>query len=100
MSNKPGCPIVVEFCGPSRFVIHDIKKDQVPHVINGQVFFRRYRTTIEIIDEPREVLAERLQELFDDTDNMHHIGPLREAARSIGVELQPRIRKNRKGAKS
>jgi hypothetical protein len=58
-----------------------------PSCFNGVVSIKRYRVTFEEMEETREVLAERLRDLWRKCDNMHHIGPLREAAKEMGVEL-------------
>ena len=59
-----------------------------PSVVSGRVSFRKWKFTAELVEEPQEVLAERLQYLWDHTNNSHHWHPLREAAKSIGYELQ------------
>lgn len=59
-----------------------------PSCFNGSVSFRKYKVTIEPIEEPKEVLAERLQKLWDECDNLHHWTPLKNAAREIGYELK------------
>lgn len=64
----------------------------VPRVINGQVHFRKYRITAELVEETPEVLFERLRELWRAAYNTHHTVPLQEAARSIGFELDPKER--------
>jgi hypothetical protein len=58
-----------------------------PSCFNGSVSIHRYRVTVELIDEPKEVLAERLLNLWRNCDNHHHIDPLRWTAREIGIEL-------------
>lgn len=68
-----------------------------PSVINGVVRFRKYRVTIEEIEEPVEVLQERLIKMWEECDNMHHMDSLQKAAKSIGFELDYATRgKNRK----
>lgn len=59
-----------------------------PTVANGDVSFQRWKYTVELIEEPKEVLAERLQQLWDHAQNYHHWKPLRLAAATIGYELQ------------
>jgi hypothetical protein len=61
--------------------------DKEPSAFNGIVRFRKYKVTIELIEEPQEVLAERLQKLWDECDNLHSI---KAAAASIGYILQGR----------
>lgn len=67
-------------------------EDTIPSCFNGIVRFRKYKVTIEEIIEPNEVLAERIQKLWDESTNYHHAEPLRRAAISIGYELKPKIR--------
>ena len=55
---------------------------------NGVVSIRKYKVTIEPIEEPKEILAERLQKLWDECDNWHHWRPLKTAAMQIGYELK------------
>lgn len=64
-----------------------IHKQLEPSSFNGDVRFRKYRITVEEIEEPNEVLAGRLQKLWDECDNYHHWTPLKEAAASIGYTL-------------
>jgi len=59
-----------------------------PSCFNGMVRFRKTKITIEPIEEDKEVLAERLQKLWDESDNHHDSVPLEIAARSIGYELK------------
>ncbi len=62
-------------------------KDTSPSCFNGQVFIRRYRVTIEEIDEPTEILRARLTKLWRECDNHHHWGPMQALAKSLGFEL-------------
>jgi hypothetical protein len=67
-----------------------------PSCFNYEVSIRKYRVTIEPVEEPNEVLAERLQKLWDECDNHHHWQPLRGAAAQIGYELQGNAGSKRK----
>lgn len=58
-----------------------------PSCFNGMVRFKKYRVTIEPIEESDEVYAARLQELWDNSDNHHDSQPLEKAAASIGYEF-------------
>lgn len=58
-----------------------------PSCFNGNVSITRYRITVERIDDPPEVLHERLRMLWRSTDNWHHRDPLRQAALRHGLEL-------------
>jgi len=55
-----------------------------PSCFNGVVSFRKYKVTVEIIDEPTGLLEERLEKLWCESDNHHHYLPLKNAAASIG----------------
>lgn len=55
---------------------------------NGAVSIRKYKVTIEPIEESNDILAERLQKLWDECDNNHHWTPLKNAAMQIGYELK------------
>jgi hypothetical protein len=59
----------------------------VPSCFNGEVSIRRFRITVELIDEPKEVLAERLRGLWRGTKNHHNSGPLQREAEALGIEL-------------
>ena len=71
----------------SSYDISNIKKD-APSSFNGNVEFRKYKVTVEPVDESFETLSERLQTMWDKCDNFHHWNPLKSAAKSIGYELQ------------
>jgi hypothetical protein len=59
-----------------------------PSSINGNVEIHKYRVTIEVIEEPNEVLCERLQYLWDNCDNYHHWTPLHMTAKTLGYTLK------------
>lgn len=56
---------------------------------NFGVKFRRYRITVEVIDEPVDVLKARLVKLWRGTSNHHDRPKLVAAAKTIGVALDP-----------
>ena len=58
-----------------------------PSCFNGVVSFKRYRVTVEEIEEPLEVYAERLRKLWRECDNHHHFDPIRGAAKQLGIDL-------------
>lgn len=68
-----------------------------PSCFNGVVSIKRYRVTIEIIEEPVEVYQERLQKLWDESDNHNHWHPLEIAAAEIGYKLKGSPGNQRKG---
>jgi hypothetical protein len=51
---------------------------------------RRYRVTVELIDEPRDVLVERLRKLWRQDSNAHHSDTFKEAAEELGIVLDPK----------
>lgn len=61
--------------------------DSVPSCFNGMVRVRRYRITIELIDEPVEVIHARLIEMWAAETNRHNWGPLRAEAARYGLDL-------------
>lgn len=61
-----------------------------PSCWNGDVAVERYRVTIEKIEEPKEVIAERLRKLWRECDNHHHHYPLRAVAERLDIELELR----------
>lgn len=67
-----------------------------PSCTNGQVRVMKFRVTVEPIYEPNEIIAERLQELWDNSDNHHEYYPLKQYAKSIGYELKGNWGNNRK----
>ena len=63
---------------------------EVPHPScwNGDVRVRRYRVTIELIDEPVEIIQARLIELWAHEDNPHRMDPLCAEAARHGLNLR------------
>jgi hypothetical protein len=91
---KPGKPTAPEvpkvyemFTNPSYELGRDVVTFANPDCFNGIVRIRQYRVTVELIDEPKEVLADRLRKLWRQSDNYHHRDPLRRAASELGIEL-------------
>lgn len=56
-----------------------------PTCYNGMVRVKKYRITIEEIDEPIKVVQGRLQKLFDEHTNHHHHEPLQREAARLGM---------------
>ena len=71
----------------SDYAIETLTKVE-PYCINGKVRIRKYKVTIELVEEPCEVLGARLQHLWDTTNNPHHWGDLKAKAQEIGYEIQ------------
>ncbi len=80
-------PFVIETFLPVGYYERRILAQPEPSCWNGSVRVRKTRVTIQPIDEPREVVAARVQELWEHSDNYHHWEPLRRAADQLGYEL-------------
>ena len=59
-----------------------------PSSFNGEVRIKKYKVTIEEIIEPKEVYEQRIQELWDKCDNMHHFSPIKSVAEKLNYELK------------
>ena len=60
--------------------LRDVVQDE-PSAFNGDVRIQRYRVTVELIEEPIDVLRDRLRKLWrEDERNHHQWGPMRAAA--------------------
>jgi hypothetical protein len=80
-------PVVVEtFMDIGAYELSRMRQDE-PSAFNGSVRVHRYRITVERVDEPREVIAERIRKLWRECDNWHHLTPLRKAAEEIDLDL-------------
>jgi hypothetical protein len=49
-----------------------IMKGSEPSCFNGEVHVARYRVTIEPVEEAPEVLADRVEKMYLESDNHHH----------------------------
>lgn len=88
IAEAPKYPKVLEtFYDIGDYELNRLKRDS-PACFNGIVTFKRYRITVELIDEPDMLYAERLEKLWVESDNHHNYQPLAAAARSIGYIFQ------------
>lgn len=71
-------------CG---YDVSNLKQDK-PSCFNGEVRVRKYRVIFEPVDEPIEVLQQRVQKLWDECDNFHNCEPLRDIAIELEYELK------------
>ena len=69
-------------------VVKDCNLSPLPNVHNGILNFRKYQVTIELVEESREILVERLQYLWDRCGNMGNAETLRNAAKALDYELR------------
>lgn len=96
----PVYPMSIEtFHDVGQYDLSRMSQDE-PSCWNGIVRVRRYRVTAELIDEPVEIIHERLLKLWHDCDNWHQWDPLRGVAKEYGLELDiADVGKNKKAAK-
>lgn len=86
----PAYPKVFEVTGEPQAYggeLHVYLSD-TPSVGNGKVSVRRYRVTVEELEEPVEIIRERILALWKGSTNHHHWEPLRAAAAKVGLELK------------
>jgi len=57
-----------------------------PSAMNHHVMVRRYRVTVEEIDEPDEIIRDRIRELCWDCVNHNEWGALQAMAREYGMD--------------
>lgn len=82
-SPAPAYPKVIETYREPRQ--HDLEQTE-PSAFNGEVRIRRYRVTVELIEEPIDVLRDRLRQLWRTEEPMHHRWePMREMAATLGM---------------
>jgi hypothetical protein len=63
-----------------------IQKD--PSCFNCEVRIKKYRITVEEIEEPLEVYQERLEKLNSESGNHHDMLPLTNKAAELGIVLK------------
>jgi hypothetical protein len=84
----PAYPKVIEsFRSVGDYELNNMRHSE-PSCFNGIVSVRRYRITVEEIEEPKQVIAERLEKLWVESDNHHHWQPLQNAAARIGYTFK------------
>jgi len=57
-------------------------------VLNRQVRVERYRVTIERIEEPKEVIKQRLEDLLGQRLHMDNRAAVRAEAKRLGITLE------------
>lgn len=84
-STEPRYPMVLEQFGEP--YLSGVGRNDVPSCLNGVIQVRRYRVTVELIDEPVDDIRARIVGLWRTCDNHHHWDSLRKAAAKVGLEL-------------
>ena len=59
--------------------------EEKPYCWNGVAYIRKYRVTVELVEEPVEVLRERVQKLWDECDNFHNWDTIQKHANELGM---------------
>ena len=77
---------VIESYGVEHWEISSLERCQ-PSCFNDNLRLRKYRITVELVEEPKEVIAARLQDLWDNSDHYRHSDLLRAAAAELGYKL-------------
>lgn len=84
LATQPEPQVTETFCPLSILAIH---RQTEPSCFNGMVRVHRWRITVERIEEPPEIIAARVRELWKKNDNPHHMQALRQAACDLGINL-------------
>lgn len=80
---------VTTFQPPSYFRIQEHERFTEPKAFNGNVLVKRYKVTIEEIQEPDEVILERLKALYKNETNHYTRNDLERYARiNFDVDLE------------
>lgn len=62
-------------------------EQEEPSNFNGWVRIKKYKVTVEVVEEPKEVLYERLLDLWEKCEGYRYREPLILAAKELGYEL-------------
>lgn len=71
----------------------------VPSSFNGEARVRQYRVTVELVDEPIEVIRERIVYLWERNDNHHQWDAILTEAARYGLDLTPYQRGSKKAVR-
>jgi hypothetical protein len=58
---------------------------------NGNIQVQKYKVTIELIEEPKEVIFERLLKLWKNCKNHHEREPIKNKAKQFGFVLDDEL---------
>jgi hypothetical protein len=83
---KPFKDTAIETFDPHSIVAHAERCNE-PSVFNGDVRVERYRVTIERIEEPAEVLRDRLKALLEQRGHIDRPKAIRAEAKRLGIDL-------------
>lgn len=84
---RPKYPIIFEtFRDIGSYEVVNLS-DLNPSCFNNWMRVRKYKITIELIEEPIEIIQERIKKIWRECDNHHHWGVIKKSAEEYGVEL-------------
>ncbi len=75
------------FGEPNDYLLQHLGSKE-PRVWNGGVAVKRYRVTVEEIDEPKDVLKQRLQALLLKRGHISDPESIRAEAKRLGITLE------------
>lgn len=81
----------ITFRPVSDYQVSDMGQN-VPSSFGGMVRVRRYRVTVELVDDPIEVIRARIVDLWERCDNHHEWSAIRAEAARYGLDLEPFVR--------
>ena len=97
-TSEPERRVFETFQQPDCFLLRGLERP-VPDVFNGQVHVRRWRVTVEPVEESDGEIYAWLLDLWERSCNMHEWEPLRAAAKALGRELPHERLGKRRGEK-
>lgn len=81
--------VIETYRDPRGFWLNEVLQKE-PSAFNSQVRVRKYRVTVELIDEPDDVIRDRIQKLWNECTNHHQWPSLRAQAKKYGLTLNHR----------
>ena len=75
---------IITFCKSSFGIV----EKREPSSFNGDVEIKKYKITIEEIEEPKEILCKRLEELWTHENNFHQYHLLEKEAKKLDYEFK------------
>ena len=75
------------FMPPNCYHVESLRKEDTMSCFNDIVMARRYRVIIEEIPEGIAVIQARLQKMYEETNNIHHMRAIRAEADRLGIKL-------------
>ena len=78
--------------GLPNWVLQQFKKE--PSSFNGMINVQKYKLTIELVEEPKEIIIERIKKLYEEETNWHNKDALNlYCIRNFGIKIYDLINK-------